>query len=182
MTDKHQVKLIVGFIFHEPDFLTRANLLLINKFGSVDFKSQVLPFEYTDYYKKEFGWPLKRAFVSFKKLIDPSELAGIKITTNRLEKKLAYNSLRRINIDPGYLDMAKLVLATTKDYKHRVYLDKGIYAEVTLRYENKTFQSWDWTYPDYKTREYIAIFNQIRQIYTSQIVRSQYVSNLPRGV
>lgn len=128
-----------------------------------------MAFDYTDYYNEEFGSPLKRQFISFKKLINPDELAGIKVATNRLEKKLSHNSSRIINIDPGYLDMAKLVLATTKDYKHRIYLSKGIYAEVTLRYENKTFQPWEWSYPDYRTAQYLAIFNQIRQIYSSQI-------------
>ena len=76
---------------------------------------------------------------------------------------------RIINIDPGYLDLSKLILASTKDYKHRIYLTKGIYAEVTLFYQDKTFCPWEWTYPDYKTGEYIEIFNRIRQIYAEQI-------------
>jgi len=76
---------------------------------------------------------------------------------------------RSINIDPGYLDLARLVLASTKDYKHRIYLNKGIYAEVTLFYQDRTFQPWQWTYPDYKTPEYIAIFNKIRDILILQI-------------
>jgi len=85
-------------------------------------------------------------------------------------------STRRINIDPGYLDLAKLILASTKDFRHRIYLNKGIYADLTLFYQNKTFQTWEWTFPDYKTAEYIAIFNQIREIYTKQI---KNVSHIP---
>jgi len=96
-------------------------------------------------------------------------LFKIKINTNIIEEKLSKHGLRIINIDPGYLDMAKLILASTKDYKHRIYLDKGIYAEITLFYQNKNFTPWEWTYPDYKSSDYIAIFNHIRALYAEQI-------------
>ena len=101
-------------------------------------------------------------------MIQIAQLSKIKVFTNRVENKLSLNSRRQINIDPGYLDMAKLVLASTKDYKHRIYLDRGIYAEITLFYRDKTFQPWEWTYPDYRTSDYIRIFNQIRQVYAQQ--------------
>ncbi|MBU2221656.1 MAG: DUF4416 family protein, partial [Candidatus Omnitrophica bacterium] len=112
---------------------------------------------------------LKRKFISFKKLIPPDQLSAIKITTNKIEDRLSSKNLRRINIDPGYLDLAKLVLATTKDYNHRIYLSKGIFAEITLTYQGKSFRPWNWTYRDYQSQEYIAIFNQIREIYNLQI-------------
>jgi hypothetical protein len=163
------VKLIAGFIFSESEFLKKAKGILQKTFGQIDFESQILAFSHTAYYEKEFGKNLKRNFVSFKKLIPPRELPQIKITTNKIEEKLSDNGLRLINIDPGYLDLSKLVLASTKDYKHRVYLNKGIFAEVTLFYQNKTFNSWEWTYPDYKTQEYREIFKRIRDIYAGQI-------------
>lgn len=162
-------KLIIGFIFKEEAVFDKARSALEKKFGRIDFISSSLPFQRTDYYEKEFGKDLKRRFVSFHKLFPPHGLAKIKIITNKIEKRLSRRALRLINIDPGFLDLAKLVLASTKDYKHRLYLGRGIYAEVTLFYENKSFRPWEWTYPDYRTPEYIAIFNQIRQIYAQQL-------------
>lgn len=167
---KHQpVKLIIGFIFKEESVFKKVKLILEKRFGKIDFESQILPFNHTTYYEEESGKDLKRRFVSFKKLLCPSDLPKIKIYTNITEKKLSSGSSRLINIDPGYLDLAKLVLASTKDYKHRIYLNKGIYSEVTLFYENKSYKPWEWTYPDYKSSEYTAIFNRIRDIYAGQI-------------
>lgn len=163
------VKLIIGFIFKEEAVLKKAEDILESQFGRIDFASQILAFKHTDYYKNEFGAGLKRKFIAFKKLILPQELSKLKIITNQIEKRLAHLRQRRINIDPGYLDMAKLVLASTKDYRHRIYLNKGIYAEITLFYQDKTFKSWEWTYPDYKSAEYITIFNKIRESYAKQI-------------
>jgi hypothetical protein len=167
---KHRpVKLIIGFIFKEEAILNKAKPILEKRFGKIDFESQTLPFNHTTYYEKEFGKDLKRRFISFKKLTIPCGLPQIKIYTNRVEKQLSRGPSRLINIDPGYLDLAKLILASTKDYKHRVYLNKGVYAEVTLFYENKSYRPWEWTYPDYKSNEYIALFNRIRDIYAGQI-------------
>jgi len=163
------VKLFSGFIFKEEDILRRAESLLERKFGRIDFKSPVFPFSHTHYYEKEFGKGLKRKFISFKKLIRPEGLPKIKVATNKVEQKLSRAGLRLINIDPGYLDTAKVVLATTKDYRHRIYLNKGIYAEIALFYENKDFKTWEWTYLDYKTADYIAVFSRIREIYVAQI-------------
>ena len=165
---KGGVKLVIGFIFREESVLDKAKNILRKDFGKIDYESQALAFTHTDYYETEFGKNLERKFISFEKLIQPQNLAKIKITTNAIEKKLSRNEMRLINIDPGYLDMAKLILASTKDYKHRIYLDKGIYAETTLFYQNKSFTGWVWTYPDYKSADYIRIFNQIREIYAKQ--------------
>lgn len=163
------VKLIIGFIFKEEDIINKVRGILKRQFGNIDFQSPTLPFTHTDYYEKEFGKNLKRNFISFQRLILPQDLPKIKVTTNKIEDKLSANSGRLINIDPGYLDLSKLILASTKNYKHRIYLNKGIYAEVTLFYQDKAFQAWDWTYPDYKTAEYIRVFNQIREIYAKQV-------------
>lgn len=167
--NKKPVKLIIGLFFKEDSIFDKTKIILKRRFGLIDFESQILPFNHTNYYKKEFGANLKRKFISFRNLIPPEGLPKIKTTTNRIEKKLASGLSRTINIDPGYLDLSKLVLASTKDYGHRIYLNKGIYSEVTLFYQNKSFRSWEWTYPDYKSSEYIAIFNRIREIYANQI-------------
>jgi len=169
ITRLQPVKLITGFIFKEEDILKQAQAILQRRFGKVDFESQTLTFTHTDYYEGEFGKDLKRKFISFKKLISPLGLPKIKITTNKIESKLSRGPSRLINIDPGYLGLAKLILATTKDYKHRIYLNQGIYAEVTLFYQGKTFQPWPWSYPDYKTPEYIDIFNRVRELYIQQV-------------
>jgi len=166
---QNPVKLVIGFIFSQKATSEKAKAILQRRLGRIDFESDLLEFNHTDYYEKEFGKNLKRKFIAFQKLIPPQDLAKIKIMTNRVEEKLARWGSRRINIDPGYLDLSKLVLASTKDYKHRIYQDKGIYAEVTLYYQNRSFNSWEWTYPDYKTAEYIAIFNRLREIYAQQI-------------
>ena len=166
---RQKVKLITGFIFRDEGVFNQAQGILKRRFGEIDFQSQTLPFIHTDYYEKEFGKGLKRAFVSIEKLILHENLPQIKILTNKIEHKLSEGECRLINIDPGYLDSAKLILASTKDFRHRIYLNRGIFADSTLFYQNKTFQAWEWTFLDYRTSEYIAIFNQIREIYAKQI-------------
>lgn len=163
------VKFIIGFIFKEQDTFNKAKIALIKNLGKIDFESQALAFNYTDYYEKELGKGLKRSFCSFKKLIRPDELSKIKTLTNKIEQKLSKNNKRMINLDPGYIDLAKLVLASSKDYSHRIYLNNGVFAEITLVFKGKSFMPHEWTYPDYKTEEYIEIFNKIRGIYAAQI-------------
>lgn len=165
----HPVKLIAGLIFKEKDVLQSALALLERHFGKTDFESLALPFIYTDYYQKEMGGGLTRKFFSFKTLIMPQRLAAIKIITDKIEKKIMRAGCRLINIDPGYIELSKLVLASTKNFSHRIYLDKGIYADLTLIFKNKTFYPLDWTFPDYRSQEYISILNQIREIYASEI-------------
>lgn len=168
------VKLILGLITQsEANFIVAQNALK-RKFGDIDYKSPIYDFKLTNYYEQEFGPGLKRQFLSFSKLINPEKLAKIKVITNEIEKKYSAKDRRLINIDPGYITASKLILATTKDYSHRIYLRKGIFAEVTLYFRNNTFNPWDWTYPDYKTKSYIEIFNKIREIYMRQIQTSNF--------
>jgi hypothetical protein len=166
---KDPVKLIFGFIFREEKVYLLTRSTLEKKFGRIDFESPIFNFNHTNYYERELGENLKRRFLSFERLIKPESISKIRHFTQRLEEKFSLGGKRRINIDPGYLDLSKLILATTKDYKHRIYLRDGIYAEVTLYYEKESFRAFDWTYPDYRTSEYIGIFNRIRQIYKEQI-------------
>ncbi len=170
------VKLLIGAIFASEGILIKARVMLERKFGPLDYRSPIMPFDYTGYYSREMGMQLKRQFFSFKKLINPQDLAAIKVYTNRLEKRfsrrqdnLARKMVRRINLDPGYISRAKLVLATCKNYAHRIYLNKGIYAEVTLHFQDGTFVPRPWTYPDYRTQSYIREFNTIRRLYLKQL-------------
>jgi hypothetical protein len=163
------VKLICGFIYSAEESYRSAKASLERRFSTADFESPPIPFTYTDHYAKEMGTGLIRRFCSFGRLIDPQKLAAIKILTNGLEEKLSRNKQRRVNIDPGYVDLAKLVLASTKNFRHRILISRAIYAEITLYYQDKSFRSGELTYPDYRTQEYIAIFNRIRGIYAEQI-------------
>lgn len=165
------VKLIAGLIVQAETFFEQAEEKLRAKFGEIDLFSQVMPFDYTSYYAAEMGENLKRKFISFQRLIRPEDLSDIKLTTNLIEEQLALplDKKRRVNIDPGYVSASKMVLASTKDHSHRLYLNKGIFAEITLKFANKTFQPWEWTYPDYKAEAYIEVFNRIRKIYMSQL-------------
>jgi len=163
------VKLVVGMISGRKPLFDAAQRELMTQFGPLDYESALMPWEFTDYYSRELGENLGRKFLSFERLIDPERLAEIKSFTNRLEGNFSERGARRINLDPGYLDSAKLVLATTKNRDHRIYIGQGIFAEVTLHFRGKSFRAWEWTYPDYATPEYIAIFNEIRALYREQL-------------
>lgn len=164
-----KVKLIVGMLSQEVELFKSAEEKLQKKFGEIDYESILIPFSHTDYYREEMGDNLIRKFISFKKLISPEKIVEIKIYTNKIEQDYSIEGKRKINLDPGYITLSKLVLASTKDYSHRVYLNKGIYAEATLFYKDKKFQIFPYTYPDYRTEKYLEIFQQIREIYYNQI-------------
>lgn len=165
VTPHAPVKLIVGLLAGKEELLNRAAEHLEALYGPIDYRSPILPFTYTDYYCREMGPNLLRQFLSFARLIAPEDLVQIKLQTNALEMEFAPEGRRQVNLDPGYLCAGKLVLATTKDQQHRLYLGQGIYAEVTLRYRHGSFQPWEWTYPDYRSPEYLEIFHHIRNLY-----------------
>ncbi|MDP2912604.1 MAG: DUF4416 family protein [Candidatus Omnitrophota bacterium] len=166
-----RAKLVVGLLSADAALFSKLKKILERMFGNSDFESDISEFPYTDYYREEMGENLKRRFLSFDKLFRINGLHKIKLKTNGLEKRFSKNGKRAINIDPGYLNLSKLVLFSTKDYSHRIYLNNGILAEVTLYYKNNTFNPWPWTYPDYKSDTYIGIFNSIRSRYKNQIDR-----------
>jgi hypothetical protein len=163
------VKLIVSMFTGDETLLAVARGALANRFGAIDYQSESLPFHHTEFYAREFGPGLVRQIVAFAELIPPQRLAEVKRTTNELELTWAVDGKRRVNLDPGYVSLGKLVLATTKDYSHRIYLGQGIYAEVTLKYEHGRFQPWEWTYPDYASAPYLEIFGEIRRSYVDQL-------------
>lgn len=170
--EPRRVKLVIGMLAKNKKLFDIIEEFFVKKFGDIDYRSPVFPFVHTSYYKKEMGYPLKRRFVSFKKLVSPDRIVNIKLIANSFEQKFTKKGKgsikRQINIDPGYISDSKLILATTKDYFHRIYLNKGIYAEVTLSWKNGSFQSFHWTYPDYRTLEYINILNNIRNDYMKE--------------
>jgi hypothetical protein len=169
VTRPNDVNLIAGIFSNDNEILAGARDSLKRMFGPTDLESPVTDFTHTDYYAKEMGLSLKRQFLSFKKLFGLKGLCAVKLKTNSLEKKFSKGGKRTVNIDPGYIDLAKLVLFSTKDYTHRIFLDKGIFAEVTLFYKDKSFAPWPWTYPDYRTDPYKELFNRIRDIYKAKL-------------
>lgn len=161
-----KVKLFVALISNNVETFDKARSVLEKRFKNpVDFESGILDFTHTNYYNEEMGENLKRKFFSFKKNVGLKNLAKVKLLANKIEKKFSRHGKRTVNLDPGYLDLSKVVLFSTKDYSHRIYAGRGIYAEVTLFYEDKKFKAWPWTYPDYKTDDYIKVFDSIREIY-----------------
>jgi hypothetical protein len=163
------VKLIASLLTGEAALLPGIKQALGEMWGPIDFESELLPFEHTDYYAAEFGPGLQRQIVTFARLIPPGELPAIKHQANDLEASLAAGGQRRVNVDPGYVSLGKLVLATTKDHAHRLYLDRGIYGEVTLTYQRGRFRPWPWSYPDYAADRYCTLFDQVRERYKAQL-------------
>ncbi len=163
------VKLIVSAFAPGEDLLAEARQAVAAEWGAIDFESELLPFDHTAYYAAEFGSGLVRRIWAFARLIDPGTLAAIKVRSNELEQRWAVDGRRRVNLDPGYVALSKMVLATTKNYDHRIYLGRGIYAEVTLHYRHGAFHPWPWTYPDYASEQYRSLFATIRRLYLDQL-------------
>lgn len=139
--------------------------VLEENFGPVDMHSPVMDFSYTDYYDSEMGGRPVRYLLLFHDLIDPSALADIKTLTNELEKQFSLDGNRRINLDPGTLSLANLILATCKDRSHRIPLKDGIYGETTLIYQDHDFQRLPWTYADYSSDEVRSVLRSFRSRY-----------------
>lgn len=162
-------KLIVGVLFSREDMREKILYLLTEAFGRCDHISENLDFNATHYYDDEIGTPIKRFFVSFKNLKSPATLASVKQITNKIERQLSCSDKRKVNLDPGFISLSRFVLASTKDSAHRVPLQDGIYAEVTLIYERGAFRKLEWTYADYRSEEYRVILQQVRNLYRQQL-------------
>ncbi|OGW40884.1 MAG: hypothetical protein A2Y97_14280 [Nitrospirae bacterium RBG_13_39_12] len=164
--------LFVGTLYSDEGILNKSKNILEQNFGDILLSSQPASWQYSDYYKDEIGWPLFRQFIFFKTLIDPGFLADIKLKTNTIEDELSSDGKRRINLDPGYLTLFNIVLASTKNYVHRIYLGKGIYAEVTLIFKDGTYNPHLFTYRDYQDKTCIDIFMNARELLKKMQVNS----------
>lgn len=168
-----KVKLLCGLILSENISYEEVKATLAAPFGQIDLETEPFPFDFTRYYCTEMGESLKRAILSFANLIDPGDLAEIKILTNRMEARFGEvvpgQLKRRVNIDPGYLEASKLVLASTKNFSHRIYLKGGIFAEVSLIFRQGRFEELEWTYPDYRTKRVKDFLLRVRERYLSQL-------------
>lgn len=159
-------KLVISCILNDKALLEGLYPRLEAVGGPVDLISSWLDFDYTDYYKKEMGTPLYRKVFAFKELIAQEDLARIKLETNQIEKECIKDDRRCVNIDPGYLLSSRFILATGKDYSHRIYIGHHIYADLTLMYnKSKGFVSLDWTYPDYASDQICGFLSKVRDKY-----------------
>ena len=161
------VKLICGMISARAELFDRAAEALADAFGPVDLTSEIMPFDMTDYYEPQMGPGLLRRFVSFAEPFSPAALVEAKLRTNAIEADFASRRgadapARPINLDPGYVAPSKLVLASMKDFSHRIYVRDGVYAEVTLLYRKGLWEALEWTFPDFAGGRYDAFLTAAR--------------------
>jgi len=162
-------KLIVGFFLQDKTLAGGVVRDLQECLGPVDMISRWIDFDFTTYYHKEMGALLSRRLVVFKSLVAQTGLADVKLATNRLEQSYARQGRRRVNIDPGYLLPERFVLATGKNFTHRIYLGQGIYADLTLIYQKGAFRTLPWTYPDYADGSLIDFLTLVRNKYMLEL-------------
>jgi hypothetical protein len=162
-------KLIIGIFAKDKKIIDPVASELSSQFGQVDLVSSWMDFKYTSYYEPEMGSPLVRRMFAFKQLIEQSELASIKIATNQIEKTYSRAGRRGANIDPGYMLHERFVLASGKNFSHRIYIDLGIYADLTLIYQKGSFQKLAWTYPDYADQAVLTFLGQVRSKYVLDV-------------
>jgi hypothetical protein len=164
-TPPEKALLLIGTLFSDDASFAKAQQVLEDVFGEIIMESPVIPWDFSEHYKQELGEPVYRKFLFFKNLIEQDQLASIKLKTFETENNLSVGGKRTVNIDPGYLTLAKLVLATTKDYSHRLYLGQGVYAEVTLIYSKEgMFVSLPNTYRDFQDERYQKTFLMARML------------------
>jgi len=167
------VSLVAAIFSARREWFGDVEERLTELYGPVALRSEVFAFDHTDYYAASMGTDLHKVLVAFEDLIDPVALAAVKHETNSLEADLARRSVdgptRPVNVDPGYVSASKFVLATTKDCSHRVYLGRGIFAEVTLHYTRGDFVPWPWTYPDYHDRVCRDFLVRVRRWYLARL-------------
>jgi len=165
----NKVKLFSGVIYRKTEDYNKVKKLLEKDFSKVDYESDEIPFVFTNYYNNEMGTPLYRKFLSFYKKIQPEKLSGIKILTNSIETSMMIDGNRVVNIDPGYISDANVIIATAKNHYHRVPLYNGIYAHIEYVIKNKKFHFLEWTYPDFKTEEYLVFFRKLKELYKARM-------------
>lgn len=171
LIDQKPVKLVASIIFKEDSAGDNAINKLKKEYGLLEDLSLDIPFDFTDYYYEEFGGPLKRKMICFRKLISKEVLADIKLATNVVEDRSRKGGKRTVNIDPGYVAEGKFALLTTKDYTHRIYIGKRIFAESTLFFQDGNFRPWPWTYPDYAQEPILGFIKEVRGLYIEDITR-----------
>jgi len=162
-------KLVIGIFMKEKHLFESIAKELVSINGAADIISSWFLFDYTSYYEKEMGTPLFRRLMAFETLIKQSSLPVIKNRTNELELEYSTNGSRIINVDPGYMLQERFVLATCKNYAHRIYIGKGVYADLTLTYTKGAFCKLPWTYPDYAEKNMQNFLIKVRNKYVADL-------------
>jgi hypothetical protein len=162
-------KLVIGVFTGDRALFAPVTADLVGRFGPVDVVSPWFAFDFTAYYKKEMGAPLFRRVLAFNRLVEQRTLPEIKIETNRIEEYYRASGPRRVNIDPGYLLLERFVLATGKNFSHRIHLDNGIYADLTLIFTRGEFRPLPWTYPDYGHADLRRFLLEVRRRYHADL-------------
>ena len=165
------VKYFVAILYHAPESLDAAKAALVAAWDEFDFEGRDHPFDVSRYYEPEMGGPLNRRLVTFRDLMPPTELVSMKVRCNRIEDALAVEGRRVVNLDPGYLDHNKIVLASAKEAGQKIYLGEGIYADLVGRYKGGRYRPFEWTFPDFSDGRYDRELEEIRRIYRSQMKR-----------
>jgi hypothetical protein len=160
---------IVSVLTSDSEMLDVAKPLLVRELGPVDEEIGPLEFNYTSYYDSEMGPGILRWLWSFAELVDREALVGIKCLTNMVEQAYTVEGRRKFNLDPGLMTLGNFVLATGKNNAHRIYMGKGIFADLTLIFRAGTYHPLEWTYPDYAARELIEILNRLRESYKCRL-------------
>jgi hypothetical protein len=163
------VKFFIAALFSDLDVFVKAKELLISIWGRIDFRGEDRSFDVTGYYDEEMGFPQIREILTFDKLYDPTLLVAMKLRCNELEKELICDGKRVVNLDAGYLDHNKVVLASAKEAGQKIYLDKGIYADLAGRYKSGKYQPFEWSFPDFRDGRYDQELCEIRTIYLRQL-------------
>jgi len=162
----HPVLLLLAAFSRYDAALAWARDRAVGAFGPLAIESETFAFDETDYYESTMGNRLQKVFFAFAEPVDPGRLAEIKLQTNQWELDYAavggHPEPRPLNLDPGYIAPGKLVLASTKDHAHRIYLGRGIYAEPTLQYKHRRWDAHGWTYADYRRDDYQRFFTACR--------------------
>ena len=158
-------KLLASFIYRDEERFADARGLFAERIGEVERVSARLPFDFTDYYAREMGAPLVRRFVVAAGLVARDALAAVKESAERIETELSVGGRRTVNVDPGLLTEENFILATGKNYSHRVYLRDGVFADLTLVYEKGEYRALPWTYPDYASDAVRAFLADVRSAY-----------------
>ena len=164
-----KVKLVAAVLHQTEGALAEAYQWLEKTFSRIDIKGNYFPFQVSDYYEPEMGANLKRGIISFEELIHPGKLAENKLKTRELEQRLAEDGNRQVNIDIGYLDMYKVVLASFKGRSNKIYMSEGIWADIVLVFEKGDFTTLNWGFPDFKSGIYNETLLSIRNRYKEQV-------------
>lgn len=163
------VKFLAAVTFNNDEILRLTKKDLEIQFGKIDLESRPFAFNHTNYYEKEMGPNLMKQFFSFEKLNKRENLVDFKLYSMDLERKYSREGRRQINIDPCYLELSKLVVSSTKNFDHRIYIGQGIFADVQLRFRKGKFVTNDWTYPDYRSETVINFLLKVREYYFKKL-------------